>query len=137
MTKFTINNSSGVPLYRQIIDQIKYGMSTGELSYGTQLPTVRQLAVKLSINPNTVIKAYKELEILGILESQQGSGTFISEKKVEITDVERNSKILDICKSTYQNAVSYGIDIKEIIKVLKDMDKQTSLPQRRRGTEEK
>ena len=124
MTKFNIDSISGVPLYRQIIDQIKYGMSSGDLSHGTQLPTVRQLAVALSINPNTVIKAYKELEILGLLETQQGSGTFISMNKVEISDLERNTKIDEICKTTYRNAVSYGISINEIVKVLKEMEKE-------------
>ena len=74
---FRLNPSSGVPVYRQIIDQISAGLATGSLVSGEQLPTVRQLAVDLAINPNTVIRAYRELELRGILETQQGSGTFI------------------------------------------------------------
>lgn len=75
---FQLQTSSGVPAYRQIVDQILAGLANGALSSGEQLPTVRQLAVDLAINPNTVIRAYRELELRGILETQQGSGTFIN-----------------------------------------------------------
>jgi GntR family transcriptional regulator len=73
--------NSGVPVYRQIIDQVTGGIATSALAAGDQLPTVRQLAVDLSINPNTVIRAYRELEIRGVLDTQQGTGTFISQQK--------------------------------------------------------
>src|SRR5260370_32513678 len=72
---------SGVPVYRQIIDQVTGGIASGALTPGDQLPTVRQLAVDLSINPNTVIRAYRELEIRDVLDTQQGTGTFISQQK--------------------------------------------------------
>jgi GntR family transcriptional regulator len=75
---FALDLHSGVPVYRQIIDQVVGGIATGALAGGDQIPTVRQLAVDLAINPNTVIRAYRELEIRGVLETQQGSGTFIS-----------------------------------------------------------
>src|SRR2546423_12866358 len=80
---------SGVPVYRQIIDQVMAGIAAGALASGHQLPTVRQLAVDLSINPNTVLRAYRELEIRGILDTQQGTGTFISQKKVKHDEVQR------------------------------------------------
>src|SRR5437763_11260455 len=80
---------SGVPVYRQIIDQVMGGIAAGALAAGHQLPTVRQLAVDLSINPNTVLRAYRELEIRGILDTQQGTGTFISQQKVKRDEVER------------------------------------------------
>ena len=67
--------ASGVPAYRQIIDQVLGATASGTLLGGDQLPTVRQLAVDLSINPNTVVRAYRELEIRGILTTQQGIGT--------------------------------------------------------------
>ena len=81
MAEFSVSldHHSGVPIYRQIISQILYAIARGDLPPGTQLPTVRQLAVELSVNPNTIIKAYKELEIRGNLETQQGTGTFISD----------------------------------------------------------
>ena len=72
---------SGVPVYRQIIDQVTGGIATGALAAGDQLPTVRQLAVDLSINPNTVIRAYRELEIRGVLDTQQGTGHLSASRK--------------------------------------------------------
>jgi GntR family transcriptional regulator len=78
-----------VPVYRQIIDQVTGGIEVGALTPGDQLPTVPQLAVDLSINPNTVIRGYRELEIRGVLETEQGAGTFISQQKVPRDDAER------------------------------------------------
>ena len=81
--QFGLDLHSGVPVYRQIIDQVVGGIAASALAGGDQLPTVRQLAVDLAINPNTVIRAYRELEIRGVLETQQGTGTFISHQKVQ------------------------------------------------------
>ncbi len=69
---------SGVPIYVQLKDQIKYGIATGIYPPGTQMPSVRQMAVDLRINPNTVSKAYAELEQEGYLRTRQGQGTFVS-----------------------------------------------------------
>ena len=80
--RFSLDIQSGVPVYRQIIDQVQAGIATGALASGHQLPTVRQMAVDLAINPNTVLRAYRELEIRGVLETQQGTGTFISHRQV-------------------------------------------------------
>jgi GntR family transcriptional regulator len=77
--RFQLDLHSGVPAYRQIIDQVRGGIASGLLTAGHQLPTVRALAVDLAINPNTVVRAYRELEFGGLLETQQGTGTFISE----------------------------------------------------------
>src|ERR1039458_8060839 len=87
--EFRLDLRSGVPVYRQIIDQVMGGMAAGTLSRGHQLPTVREVAVDLSINPNTVVRAYRELEIRGVLETQQGTGTFISYQKVKPEEKEK------------------------------------------------
>ena len=79
--QFSLDLHSGVPVYRQLIDQVRGGVASGSLVAGDQLPTVRQLAVDLAINPNTVMRAYRELELGGFLETHQGTGTFISDKK--------------------------------------------------------
>ena len=118
--KFHIDPASGVPFYRQIIDQIKYAIARGELKPGDQLPTVRQLAVDLAINPNTVSKAYSQLEILGILQTQQGSGTFISTQKVEVSELERQEKIDTLCREFISSAASYGFTLNELIEALHD-----------------
>ena len=89
--KFLIDKKSGVPYYRQIIEQVKFAISRGEISHGDRLPTMRQLAVDLSINLNTVIRAYRELEIKGTLETQQGSGTFVSKQKPDIDNPQQSA----------------------------------------------
>src|SRR5216683_8073516 len=87
--RFQLDLRSGVPVYRQIIDQVLIAVASGACAGGDQLPTVRQLAVDLSINPNTVVRAYRELEIRGILTTHQGTGTFISMAQVDPNDAER------------------------------------------------
>src|SRR5215468_5634461 len=91
--QFRLDHHSGVPVYRQIIDQVIGGMASGALAGGDQLPTVRQMAVDLSINPNTVIRAYRELEIRGVLETQQGTGTFISNQIPQRDDADRQRRL--------------------------------------------
>jgi GntR family transcriptional regulator len=119
MIEFQLDPKSGVPFYRQIIDQIRYGIATGTLKTGEQLPTARFLAVHLKINLNTVIKAYKELEILKVLETQQGSGTYVGTSSVEISDKERHGKIAAICDEFSTIASSYGFSIDDLISELK------------------
>lgn len=115
---FYIDVKSGVPYYRQIIDQIKSGIATGKLESGDRLPTVRQLAVTLSINPNTVARAYTELEITGILETQMGSGTFIGQQKISPDDIERKRLLDQICQEFLSRASSHGFTIKDILENL-------------------
>src|SRR5919205_478835 len=90
---FRLDLQSGVPVYRQVIDQVMGGIASGTLAGGDQLPTVRQVAVDLSINPNTVQRAYRELEIRGVLETQKGTGTFITHKKVKQDEVEKQRRL--------------------------------------------
>src|SRR5512137_830147 len=97
MIKFVLDPKTGIPFYRQIIDQIKFGIASGNLKAGEQLPTVRALAVELKVNLNTVTKAYKELEIQNILETQQGSGTFINKTENILPAKEKEKKLHSIC----------------------------------------
>jgi GntR family transcriptional regulator len=111
---FEIDYKSGVPLYRQIMDQILHAIAVGTFKTGDKLPTVRQLAVDLSINPNTVSRAYHELEIRDILVTQMGTGTFIADKKIEISDSERRQMLDRICQDFISRASAYGFSIREI-----------------------
>lgn len=115
MINFVLDPKAGIPFYRQIIDQIKFGIATGNLKIGEQLPTVRSLAVNLKVNLNTVAKAYKELEIQKILETQQGTGTFISKTELQISEKEKNRKLQEICNEFSTIAFSYGFSVNEII----------------------
>ncbi|GAC19393.1 GntR family transcriptional regulator [Paraglaciecola arctica] len=121
MINFILDPKNGVPLYRQIINQIRFGIASGQLKSGEQLPTVRALAVELKINLNTIAKAYKELEIQSVLESQQGTGTFISSTKVELNHDERAKKLTDTCSEFLSVTNAYGFSHKEIIEKLKMM----------------
>ena len=96
------------------------GIATGSLLPGTQLPTVRQVAVDLSINPNTVMRAYRELEIRGALETQQGTGTFISHRKVKLSDVERERQLNQLVSEFVSRAGSSGFTIEELLEQLND-----------------
>ncbi len=118
MIEFKLDPKSGIPFYRQIIDQIRFGISAGKLLVGEQLPTVRSLAVELKVNLNTISKAYKELEIQSILESQQGTGTFIGSSDVQIPEKERIKKIQNICSEFLSIASAYGLKVDELIKEL-------------------
>ena len=115
MIKFVLDPRSGSPFYRQIIDQIRYGIAAGNLKIGEQLPTVRALAVDLKVNLNTVAKAYKELEIQNILETQQGTGTFISRIDTQLPEKEKNDKLQDICNEFCTIAFSYGFTTNDLI----------------------
>ncbi|MBU1100898.1 MAG: GntR family transcriptional regulator [Bacteroidetes bacterium] len=119
MIDFKLDPKSGVPFYRQIVDQIKFGIATGKLTIGEQLPTVRALAVHLKVNLNTVTKAYNELGIQNILETQQGTGTFIGSAKIEISDKEKKAKLKNICTEFLAIASSYGFTVNELVNELK------------------
>ena len=123
---FTLDNKSGVPLYRQIIEQVKYSISRGELHSGDQLPTVRQLAVDLSINPNTVIRAYREMEIEGVLETQQGSGTFVGSRKPEVDELEKQRMLDQILTDLVARASSYGFSIEQVLDGLRQRQETRS-----------
>lgn len=115
MIEFKLDPRSGVPFYRQIIDQIRYGIAVGSFQVGEQLPTARALAVQLKVNLNTVNKAYKELEIQKVLETQQGSGTFIGSVQVELPEKERRGKLESICEEFMNISSSYGFGIEDLI----------------------
>jgi len=122
---FTIDTKSGVPLYRQIIEQVKFAIAGGTLSTGDQLPTVRQLAVDLSINPNTVIRAYRELEIEGVLETHQGSGTFVGSRKPEVDKIERQRMLDQILTDLLARASDYGFTIEEVLEGMRQRKEET------------
>jgi GntR family transcriptional regulator len=114
-----IDNKSGVPFYRQIVEQVKFGVARGSLQPGDQLPTVRQLAVDLSINPNTVIRAYRELEIEGVIDTHQGSGTFVGNRKPQVDDLERQRMLDQILTELLARASGYGFTLDEVLEGLR------------------
>jgi len=118
---FRLDLHSGVPVYRQIIDQVLGGIASGRLAVGDQLPTVRQVAVDLAINPNTVVRAYRELEIREVLETQQGTGTFVARKKVKQDEVERRRRLAQLVTEFVARAGSQGFTVEELMEQLNDL----------------
>jgi GntR family transcriptional regulator len=112
---FQIDVKSGVPFYRQIIDQVKAAIATEAIAPGDRLPTVRQLAVDLSINPNTVSRAYTELELTGLVETQMGSGTFVGNRPVERDDVERRRLLEQLCQEFLSRVSTHGFTLDDVL----------------------
>jgi GntR family transcriptional regulator len=119
---FRLDGHSGVPVYRQLIDQVQGAIATGALKPGDQLPTVRLVAVELAINPNTVSRAYREMEIRGILDTQQGTGTFISDRQTEPTMEERQRQLSQLVGEFVSRAGSAGLTVDELIDALNQLN---------------
>jgi len=116
--------SSGIPAYRQIIDQVLGGIASGALQPGDQLPTVRQMAVDLAINPNTVVRAYRELEIRGVLSTQQGIGTFITRQSVSADDAERQRQLSQLVAEFMARAGASGFAASELVDRIQEFVEQ-------------
>jgi len=127
---FRLDAHSGVPVYRQLIDQVQAGIASGSLKPGDQLPTVRQVAVDLTINPNTVSRAYREMEIRGLLDTQQGSGTFISDRKVEYSKNERERVLTQLVNEFVSRAGAAGFTLKQLMKALQELQPEEDLKRR-------
>ncbi len=119
--EFSLDPKSGVPYYKQVILQVEMAIADQRLTQGNQLPTVRSLAVDLRINPNTVARAYNELEIRGIVTTQQGTGTFISDKQIELSAVQREEILAEMSRTFISKAYSYGFTIDELIDNLEEL----------------
>ncbi len=128
---FRLDLASGVPVYRQIIDQVQGGIASGWIEKGDQLPTVRQVAVDLAINPNTVLRAYRELEIRGVIETHQGTGTFIAEKQVPPDEVERERQLDQLVRDVAARAGAGGFKVNELVERLKELVPESDGKKRR------
>ncbi|HEX3557932.1 MAG TPA: GntR family transcriptional regulator [Pyrinomonadaceae bacterium] len=109
-----IDPSSGLPIYMQIVQQIKTAVAMGRLQTEDPLPSVRQLAVELKVNPNTVARAYLDLEIEGVIYKRQGHGTFVSGQGVEMSKRERRKTVGRHLEKAVVEAVHLGLDEEEM-----------------------
>lgn len=124
--RFHLDLNCGTPVYRQIIDQVRGGIASGALKAGDQLPTVRQLAVDLEVNPNTIMRAYRELELGGLLETHQGTGTFISTQKMRRPDAERERQLAQIVADCVARAGAAGFTLDELVDQLCGIREETA-----------
>jgi GntR family transcriptional regulator len=122
---FRLDLRTGVPVYRQLIDQVTAGIAAGTLTPGDQLPTVRQVAVDLSINPNTVARAWRELEIRGVLETQQGTGTFISRQELQRDELEHQRQLTQLVSDFVARAGAAGFTVTDLIEQLQEIQNES------------
>jgi GntR family transcriptional regulator len=123
---FSLDPSNGAPIYRQIIQQIEYAILSQRMRPGDRLPTIRSLAVELKTNPNTIAKAYGELEIRGILATQVGCGTYISDKKPVMENDSLNRKIREVLGRFVQEMRDLGVEKRELVKLIESHIKEES-----------
>lgn len=110
----SIDATSDVPIFRQIVQQIKTAVAMGRLQPEDPLPSVRQLAVDLAVNPNTVARAYLDLEIEGVIYKRQGAGTFVSTQGVRVSKNERRKVLAELIEKALVEGVNLGLDEEEL-----------------------
>ncbi|PCJ61291.1 MAG: GntR family transcriptional regulator [Planctomycetota bacterium] len=118
MLHYQIDTNSGVPVYRQIMDQIKYYISSGTLKPGQKLESIREMARKLSVNPTTIVKTYSELEHENVIEMKHGKGAFVSEKVLAISKKEASAALHRLARQIVVEANQMGVSAKELMKIM-------------------
>jgi len=116
----TINLADGVPIYRQIVNQVKYLAASGLLRPGEELPPIRTLALQLKVTPNTIVKAYDELERSGVVHKRQGSGTFVSEGRPRLAQRERQRIIDQRIDALLAEAHQLNFTVDDILRMLRE-----------------
>jgi GntR family transcriptional regulator len=117
-----ITTNDGVPIYLQVVNQIKYLVASGRLTSGEELPPIRVLAEQLTINPNTVARAYRELEVAGLVEKRGTTGTFVSANGSPLARRERTRILTDRIDALLAEAHQLGFPIDELLNLIKQRD---------------
>jgi GntR family transcriptional regulator len=116
----TINLTDGVPIYRQIVNQVKYLVASGLLEPGEELPPIRTLALQLKVTPNTIVKAYGELEVSGVVHKRRGSGTFVSEGRSQMAIRERRRIIEQRIDALLAEGHQLNFDADDILRLIRE-----------------
>jgi GntR family transcriptional regulator len=111
---FRVDPASAEPLFAQLVASVKRAVATGKMAAGDKLPSVRELAAELTINPNTIAKAYQALESEGVTVSRHGSGTFIADRRVTVTRTEQRRRVREAMDSLLADAVHLGLDEEDV-----------------------
>jgi len=119
-----ISDSDGVPIYRQIVSQVKFLVAAGRLIAGDRLPPVRTLAEQLVVNPNTVARAYRELESAGVITARQGSGVFVSNNGSPLALREKRKVLQERIDMLLAEADSLDVDVATVIKLLRERSRR-------------
>jgi DNA-binding transcriptional regulator YhcF (GntR family) len=118
--QINISPKEGVPIYQQIVNQVKYLVASGRLSPGEEIPPIRALAEQLTINPNTVARAYLELERAGVVTKRHGSGTYVSESGSPLARRERVRILTRRIDALLAEAINMGIELDQIVDLLRE-----------------
>jgi GntR family transcriptional regulator len=117
-----ISPADGVPIYLQIVNQVKYLVAAGRLVAGEELPSIRALADRLVVNPNTVARAYRELEAAGVVEKRRTAGTYVTDQKSLLARRERVRLITERLDALVAEARQMNFDLEEIVTLLRQRD---------------
>ena len=121
--QWTLEFHSGIPVYMQIMHHVEAAVASGRLKTGDQLPTIRALCEKLDVNPNTIAKAYRELQHLGIITAEHGSGYYVAEgarpRSPALSGKEKKAKLQDLCRRFSAEARGHGISFEELVAQLR------------------
>jgi GntR family transcriptional regulator len=115
-----INFSSGVPIYQQLMEQIKHAVETGAIRGGEQLPTIRKIAEELAMNPNTVARAYRELQHEGFIEVRHGSGAYVAERGASTAKAAGIRKAAEVLRPAMEQGLVLGLSESELRRVFED-----------------
>jgi len=115
-----VSSSSGVPIYLQLMEQIKHAVDIGAIREGEQLPTIRKVAEELATNPNTVARAYRELEHEGVIEVRHGSGAFVAELKATTAKIAQIRKAGEVLRGAIEKGTGLGLSESELRRVFED-----------------
>ena len=129
MLYIKIDPHSGVPVYRQVMDQIRYYVGSGTLADGDQLPSIRELARALAVNPTTVVKAYNELQHAGVIEMKQGKGAFVAEPAARISDGRRREILRRLARQLAVEAVQIKAEAELVRQIVQEEMDRMNKPQ--------
>jgi GntR family transcriptional regulator len=115
-----INFSSGLPIYQQLMEQIKHAVDTGAIRGGEQLPTIRKIAEELAMNPNTVARAYRELEREGVIEVRHGSGAYVGSPSTSFVKTAGIRKAAEVLRPAMERGLAIGLSGSELRRVFED-----------------
>jgi GntR family transcriptional regulator len=131
-----INARGGVPIYVQIVDQVRHALEVGGLRPGERLPTVRRLAGELAIAPNTIVKAYNELQRMGLVESRPGVGTVVAEGVAEVARERRVEEIFERLRVLVRDAAALGVSEDDLWAGLDSEFERIPISEKREGSAE-
>ncbi len=117
---FDINQRSSVPIYQQLVEGVKEAVARGVLAVGEKLPSVRELAARTAVNPNTIAKAYQELEREGIIETFRGRGTFVAARKIQVDGEEKKRVIREMLRRVLVEAYYLDLSQEELLSLLEE-----------------